>query len=152
MLFENLQDWRSILDNFHRQVENLQIPPANSSSNKTLSLFKSALGHVRQSAIHRILSNFDTAAAHLSFFCQHRFAQGELPDLPSGVDLSQYLNSYVFYFTLHTSRTHALHFAGHLHTKRNYSGRALASNNLSIWRSLYHRSTSSFPTCSHSSQ
>lgn len=93
MFFETLRDWRSILFNLRHQADSLQMPPDNSVVSKTVSLFRSAPRNLRKSAIHSILANFDTAAGHLSFLCQHRFELGVLPDLLSGEDFNSYLTS-----------------------------------------------------------
>lgn len=93
MNFEALHDWRSILLNLRHQAESLQMPPENPSTNKTVSLFRSAPRNLRTSKIHSILANFDAAAGHISFLCHHLFMPGELPDLPSDVDFNTYLSS-----------------------------------------------------------
>lgn len=87
MLFDKLRDWRHVIENFTTEITALEVSSESSSSQQSVSLFKSALKHARKSNAYSILANFDSAAGHLAFICQKRFSQGELPDLPNNAAL-----------------------------------------------------------------
>ncbi|KAF9521671.1 hypothetical protein CPB83DRAFT_900416 [Crepidotus variabilis] len=70
LLLDKLHNWRTLLSDFETLAQGLQIPPDTVNTPKTLSLFKSALLHHRQSSVSAVLANFEIAAGHLVFLCQ----------------------------------------------------------------------------------
>ena len=76
-------DFKAQLVNLTRSLSIITV-----NTDRAEKLWRCAIGHTRQSGIIMMLANFETAAGHLAYLWQHKYKDGEFPDLPSKVDFT----------------------------------------------------------------
>ena len=89
MCYDKLTNWPKVLYDLQAQIQMLRETVDPFDGPKTVLLFRNALRSHKRADILTVQSNFEAAAAHLSYLCYNQFKENELPDLPSTV-LSAY--------------------------------------------------------------